>query len=222
VSGQDAELALVSLAAMLSPTTLTFCVLALVLAKRPLLTGFWFYLGALAATLAVGVAAAFVLGDAAASGSSTPKTWVAVLDVVFGALLIVYAARLARRPLDRAKQDRAIARMRDVASSRAVAIFGAGATLANPGAFIPIALKDISEQDPTATQYAVWWTAFAVLSLLPLGLALVALGIAPGRTRKVLDGARDWLERRAQTVAAVIVAALGIVLLRNGISGLTA
>jgi len=36
------ELALVSLAAMLSPTTLTFSVLALVLAKRPLRTGVWF------------------------------------------------------------------------------------------------------------------------------------------------------------------------------------
>ena len=42
----DLELVLVSLAAMLSPTTLTFSVLSLVLADRPLRTGIWFYLGA--------------------------------------------------------------------------------------------------------------------------------------------------------------------------------
>jgi hypothetical protein len=54
----------VALAAMLSPTTLSFSVLAL------------------------------VLGDAAASEDSTPKTWVAMVDVVAGLL-----ARAAAPPL---------------------------------------------------------------------------------------------------------------------------
>src|SRR6185369_17199567 len=53
----DAELVLISLAAMLSPTTLSFSIFALVLGERPLRTGTWFYLGAFGATLAVGVAA---------------------------------------------------------------------------------------------------------------------------------------------------------------------
>ena len=66
----DAELALTAVAAMLSPTTLSFSVLALVLGDRPLRTGVWFYLGALGATLAVGVLAAFVLGGKAASRRS--------------------------------------------------------------------------------------------------------------------------------------------------------
>ena len=60
---------------MLSPTTLTFSVLVLVLSKRPLRSGFWFYLGALGTTLAVGVIAAFVIGDAAApSNPSGPPS----------------------------------------------------------------------------------------------------------------------------------------------------
>ena len=45
------ELALVALAAMLSPTTLTFSTFVLVVSERPLRSGFWFYLGALGATL---------------------------------------------------------------------------------------------------------------------------------------------------------------------------
>ena len=46
----DLELVLVSLAAMLSPTTLTFSIFALVLGDRPLRTGFLFYAGAVTAT----------------------------------------------------------------------------------------------------------------------------------------------------------------------------
>ena len=62
----EVELFLTAIAAMLSPTTLTFSVLALVLGERPIRTGTWFYLGALGATLLVGVVAAFVLEDVAA------------------------------------------------------------------------------------------------------------------------------------------------------------
>ena len=66
----EVEFALVCLAAMLSPTTLTFSVFALVLGDRPLRTGFWFYLGALSITLVIGVVAAFVLGNDLASQTS--------------------------------------------------------------------------------------------------------------------------------------------------------
>ena len=67
----DTEFVLVSLAAMLSPLTLMWSVLALVLSPRPLRTGIWFYLGALVASLAIGVAAAFVVGDAGRRAAST-------------------------------------------------------------------------------------------------------------------------------------------------------
>src|SRR4029450_11070930 len=95
----DAELALTALAAMLSPTTLTFSVLVLVLGDRPLRTGLWFSLGPLTATLAIGVVAAFVLGDVAASSDpSSPKTWVAIVDIVAAGLRLALVARVMRRP----------------------------------------------------------------------------------------------------------------------------
>src|SRR6478752_10008201 len=97
----DGEIVLVSLAAMFSPTTLTFSVLALVLGDRPKRTGFWFYIGAMTATLAVGVLAAFVLGDIAASDTpSQPKTWVAVVDVIAAVALVYFVVRTLRRPRD--------------------------------------------------------------------------------------------------------------------------
>ena len=219
----DTELALVALAAMLSPTTLTFCVLALVLGERPLRTGTFFYLGALTATLAVGVAAAFVLGDVAASDNpATPKTWVAIVDVVFAVVVAAWVVRTLRRPPNPQRTENAIAQMGRVASSPAIAIIGAGAMLANPGGFISIALKTISELNPSSAQYVVDWLFFTLVSLLPLALALLMLVVARERTQHVLQSARGWLERHARTVAAAILLLLAVALLRNGLAGLTA
>src|SRR3954454_4000945 len=96
---------------MLSPTTLTFSIFALVIGDRPLRTGLWFYLGALGVTLAIGVVAAFALGNAAASQTSSPKTWVAVVDVVAGVAVLGYVLRALRRPPDRERVAGMIDRM---------------------------------------------------------------------------------------------------------------
>lgn len=216
----DAELVLISLAAMLSPTTLSFSVLALVVGDRPLRTGFWFYVGALGATLGIGVAAAFVIGDAAASHTSTPKTWVAIVDVVAAAVLLILVARISRRPPNPATTTAMIDRMSKLATAPIAAIVGAGAALANPGGFIPLALKDISETNPSAYGYVVEWVFFALVSLLPLALALILLVVARGFALRILGAARTWLERRATTIALVLVTLIAISLLRNGIAGL--
>ncbi len=218
----DVELGLVMLAAMLSPTTLTFSVLALVLGERPLRTGVWFFMGAFAITLVIGVVAAFVLGNDVASSTSTPKTWVAVVDVVAGVLLLGYVVRTIRRPANPARVQGMISRMESVASSPAIAIVGAGAALANPGGFIPIALKDVSQLNPTATEYGLFWLMFSIAALLPLLVAILLLAVRPEPVGRALMGARGWLERHAMTIALVIIFALALALLRNGITGLTA
>lgn len=217
------ELALVAVGAMLSPTTLSFSIFALILGERPLRTGFWFLLGAFTVTILIGVVAAFVLGNAAATpNSSTPKTWVAVLDLVAGVLIVFFVVRLLRRPLDPQKMAATMEKMSTVASSPVIAVVAAGATLANPGAFIPLALKDISETNPNAAQYVALWLAFTVVALLPLTLAVIMLAVAPDPTQRVLHRARAWLERNVRTVAAVILLLIAASLLRGAIAGLTA
>jgi Sap, sulfolipid-1-addressing protein len=219
----DAELALTAVAAMLSPTTLTFSTFVLVVSDKPFRSGFWFYLGALVATLAIGVIAAIVLNDAAASSHpASPKTWVAILDLVLGAWLLVWTTRLLRRPRDPKRAASMLEQMQKVTASRAIAIVGAGATLANPGGFIPIALKSISELDPSRAEYFTAWVFFTLVSLLPLAVALILLVVAREWTRRMLGTARAWLERNARTIAAVILFLLAATLIRNGIAGLTA
>jgi hypothetical protein len=223
VTSVDVELGLTALAAMLSPTTLSFTVLALVLGERPGRTGAWFFLGAFGLTMIIGVVAAFVLGNAATPSnpsSETPPTWVAIVDVVFGALLLVYVVRALRRPRDPKRTADAIEKTSKIASSPAIAVVAAGATLANPGGFIPIALKDISQLNPNAGEYIVLWVGFALVSLLPLLVALASLRVSRDWTLARLRVLRGWLERHARTLAAAIIVLLAAALLRNGIVAL--
>jgi hypothetical protein len=192
-----------------------------VLAERPLRTGVWFYLGALAITIVIGVAAAFVVGDSAApSASGDRKTWVSVFDLVAGTLLLLYVARTWRRPFAEKTTKGMVDRMTAVASSPWIAVVAAGATLANPGGFIPLALKTISETDPTKAGYAAQWLGFTVVSLLPLSIALVLLLVSRDWAERILRGTRVWLEAHLRLIASVIIVLLAVSLLRNGIAGL--
>jgi hypothetical protein len=112
-------------------------------------------------------------------------------------------------------------RMSKVSSSPAVAIFGAGALLANPGVFIPFGLKVISERDPSSSQYIFDWIFFALVSLLPLAVAILMLLVARDWAEHILGLARDWLERHARLIAAALIILLAASLLRGGIAGLT-
>jgi hypothetical protein len=217
----DVEIALVGLAAMLEPATLLSSVLALAIGHRPLRTGSWFYLGGLAVTLLIGVLAAFVLGNAAASHTSTPKTWVSIVTIVAGALVAGYAVRLVRRPTDAGETARVTERMDKVASAPAPAIIAAGATLANPGIFLLIAAKSISQLDPSTAQYLLDWILFAVVAFLPLEIALLMLLVAPGFTQPRLVVARGFIERHAHAIVAVVLVGLSASLLRDGIAGVT-
>jgi len=222
VTSVDVELVLISLAAMVSPTTLSFSVLVLVLSRRPRRTGSLFYIGALGVTLLIGVIGAFAIGNVAASSTpNTPKTPVAIIDVVAAVILVVYVWRALRKPPNPERTQGMIAQITRVTESRWIAIVAAGATLANPGGFLALALKAISETNPSTGEYILEWVGFAIVSLLPLLVALIALTFARDRTQRVLVGVRGWLELHARTVAAVIVILLAAALLRNGIAGLT-
>ena len=223
MTSADVELGLTALAAMLSPTTLTFSVLSLVLSERPSRTGWWFFLGAFSMTLVIGVVAAFVVGNAAApsDNSSKPPTWVAIFNIVASVLLVLYVLRALTQPPDPSRMADALQKMSKVCSSSAITIVAAGATLANPGGFIPIALKDISQLNPSAGEYILLWLGFAVVSLLPLLCALAAIAVANDAAVTRLQSARGWLERHVRTMAAVILLVLAAALLRNGIVALT-
>jgi hypothetical protein len=219
----DIEVALVGLTAMLEPATLLSSVMALVIGDRPLRTGSLFYVGGLGVTLLIGVIAALVVGNVAASPTSTPKTWVSVVTALAGALVFGYALwLLLHRGRGRDQMLRVAERMNNVALAPAPAIIAAGAALANPGVFMLLAAKSISQLDPSTTQYLLDWALFAIVALLPLAVAVLMLLIAPGFTQPRLITARGFVERHARTIIAVVLLGLAGSLVRDGITGLTA
>jgi hypothetical protein len=134
---------------------------------------------------------------------------------------VFFVVRFLRRPRDPERAQIMIDQMSKIASSPWIAIVAAGATLANPGGFVPIAMKDISETNPSTTKYIVEWVFFSVVSLLPLAVALIMLPVSPDRATRLLQRVRDWLLRNARLIAAAIMVVLAAALLRDGISGLT-
>jgi hypothetical protein len=169
----------------------------------------------------IGVAAAFVLGDSAApSANGVRKTWVSIFDLVAGSALLLYVARTWRRPFAEKTTKGMVDKMTAVASSPWIAVVAAGATLANPGGFIPLALKAISETDPTKAGYTAQWLGFTIVSLLPLSIALVLLLVSRDWAERLLGNTRVWLERHLRLIASVIIFLLAVSLLRNGIAGL--
>jgi hypothetical protein len=217
----DIELALVGLVAMLEPATLISSALVLVLGDRPLRTGALFFLGGFGTTLAVGILAALLLGNQLAAPSSETRTGVLIFDVLAGTLLLLYAVRMLRRAPDPARTAQNFERVNALAGAPAITIVAAGALLANAGPFMLVALKGISELGASGLQYALDWLLFTLVSVLPLGVGLVLLRAAPAWTTPRLAVAHHFIERHARTIAAVIVVALGISLLREGIAGLT-
>jgi len=139
---------------------------------------------------------------------------------VAAVLLMALVACYLRRPRNPVREEKAVAQVSKVADSPVTVLIGAGAALANAGAFIPLGLKDISEMRLTTTGYIVEWVLFSLVSLLPLAAALILLLISKQWTLRKLDAARAWLIRNARIIAAVIILALAAVMLRNGIAGL--
>ena len=79
-------------------------------------------------------------------------------------------------------------RMSGLATAPIAAIAGAGAALANPGGFIPIALKRHLRDKPERLR-ATWfeWLFFSLVSLLPLAVALLLLVVAREWALAVLE-----------------------------------
>jgi hypothetical protein len=218
----DIELALVGLAAMLEPATLISSTLALLVGVRPLRTGLWFLAGGLGVTMVVGLIGAFALGKLAYAPESNPKTWVSIVSLVLGFALATYALVTATRRRDRDQGSAIVDRMRSVSSASRWTILLAGAVLANAGIFMVVALKGISQLEAQGLTYLLDWTLFAVVSLLPLVVALTMLVVAPKWAMPRLSRARAWIEAHARDMTAVICGLLAASLIYEGVSGLTA
>lgn len=75
--------------------------------------------------------------------------------------MLVYVVRLFLQRKDYEQMADVGERMNKVATASALTIIAAGAVLANPGVFMLLAAKGISQLDPTTAQFVIDWALFA-------------------------------------------------------------
>lgn len=134
--------------------------------------------------------------------------------------MLVYVVRLFLQRKDYEQMADVRERMNKVASASALTIIAAGAVLANPGVFMLLAAKGISQLDPTTAQFVIDWALFATVALLALGVTLLLLLLAPVFIQPRLVTARGLVERHSPTILAIVLLGLAVSLLRDGIAGL--
>jgi hypothetical protein len=145
---------------------------------------------------------------------------VAVLDVAGAVALVWYGVRSLLRPGPSAWMQSGVERMQGVVSSSTAAIFGAGALLAIPGAFIPLVLKAISETDPSHLGFVAEWVVFTIVAFLPLTLAVALLLVRRDWTTEKLNVGRRWLDLHLSLIVGVLCLLVALSLLRDAIVGL--
>lgn len=220
-----------ALAALIDPLRIGVTVLV-ISRPRPVLQLLAFWFGGFAMGMVVGLGALFLLrglalelmADMPAAGDGAT---IGLVQMGIGALAILVAVLIAlgfpwRSPETRPPHS-AVSRLATRAGSaiRGGSLwvaFLAGVALATPLQFVAALAAILVSDAAAATQFL----ALVVYHLVVLAFAEIPLLgslVAPATTYAVMLRIHDWVIIRRRTLAAVIVATIGVFLFVNGVSG---
>jgi Sap-like sulfolipid-1-addressing protein len=194
---------------------------------RPLLQLLAFLTGGFAMGITVGMIVLFVLRPALRSAHFTlPR-----VQIVIGALLLVYAAVLATGLLDgrgdgstgpNARVFAPLAmRARQLLDGRSLWTAGvAGLGIALPSVDYLAVLALIATSGAAAAVQVGALLAFNVVAFAFVEIPLICYLVAPARTRETLAALQDWLRFRRRRAVTVLLVVVGCVLLGAGLAGL--
>lgn len=204
----------------LSPFPIIAVVLILA-TPRATVNGFAFLLGWIAGLTLVGGFILLAAGGADASDDGEPATWVSLVKLALGALLIVFAVRQwqgrnVEKPapkwmqaMDALKPGKALGLavvLAAVNPKNLVLTAGAAAAIAGTG--IP------------AGEQAIAFAVFVVVGSLGTGVPLVIYLALGERSKPLLDRVRSWMSANNTVIMAVLLLIIGTKLVGDGISGL--
>jgi threonine/homoserine/homoserine lactone efflux protein len=212
------------IAVAISPVPIIAVVLMLA-TPRARSNGPAFVVGWIVGMAIVGTVVLLASGGASASDGGGPATWVSVLKLVLGVLLLLVGVREWRRRPRRGEHDAALPTwMQTIDSFRAPKAVGMGALLSgvNPknliltvGAAVAIAQTGIA-----AGEQAVALAVFIVLGTVGVAAPVVVFFALGERSREMLDTMRAWMAANNAAIMAVLILVIGTKLLGDGISGL--
>lgn len=183
-----------------------------------------FLLGWILGLAIVGTIVVVAAGAAGASDDQEPATWASVLQLAFGALLVLLAVKQWRgrprgdeepempkwmRTIDHFTPGRSFAiavALSAINPKNLVLTLAAGAAIAGTGA--------------DTTSQAVALAVFVLVGTLGTGLPVAAYFLLGTRATRMLDELKNWMAANNATIMAVLCLVIGAKLIGDGISGL--
>jgi hypothetical protein len=213
-----------ALGVALSPIPIIAVVLILT-TQRARVNGTVFITGWLAGLAIAGAIALSIAGPADASASGAPATWVSWLKVVLGAaLLLVAALQFRNRPRngDRVELPKWMGRVDEIKPLPAAGL-GVLAGL-NPKNLLLVAAAAaaIAQTGISGGEQAIAYLVFALVGTLGVGTPVGIYFAMGARSEKLLTGLKDWMAQHNGVISAVICLIIGVKLIGDAITGLTA
>ncbi len=194
---------------------------------RGRLNGPLFALGWVVALAAIAVVVALVASGLGTSDDDAPSTWLSVLLLALGALLLVLAARRWRaRPRAGDPPKPRPGWMQALDRATPIKAFVTGATLAgvNPKNIVLIIAAEaaIAQTEISTSAQVLVLALFVVLSSLG-AVAPVVFALAFGEGARALLGRfNDWMVANTNAILAVVLLVFGVILIVDAISAFAA
>jgi threonine/homoserine/homoserine lactone efflux protein len=177
----------------------------------------------------LGIVGALVLtiaGGAGASGDSGPATWVDVLFLVLGVVLILVSARQWRGRPRHGEQPPTPRWMGALDTFTPFKAGGAGVVLSalNPkNLLLAVAgAAAIAQTGISNGQQAGAYVVFVAIASIGVAAPVVISFALGDRSRRILDGLKTWLARENAVIMAVLMLIIGVKLIGDAISGFSA
>jgi hypothetical protein len=208
----------------LSPVAIVAVILMLV-TPRASLNGPAFVVGWLLGLAIVGAIVFLVAGPANANDDGEPATWVDVLKLVLGLLLVRIALRQWRGRPDDGEEPPTPKWMGAIEQFSPVKALGAGALLAglNPkNTLLAVAAAAaIAQTGIPGGEQAVSYTVFALIGTIGVAAPVVIYFAMGDRAGSILERLKAWMAHNNAVIMAVLCLVIGAKLVGDGIAGLS-
>jgi threonine/homoserine/homoserine lactone efflux protein len=172
----------------------------------------------------LGTIVLLVASGASASRHGTPATWVSIVKLVLGALLLLLAVRQWRGRPRGDGQPKLPAWMQKIDTFTPVRSAGIGVALSavNPKNLLLVvgATAAIAQTGASTGSQAIALLVFIILATLGVGAPVAIYYLMGERATKILGELRNWMARENSTIMAVICLIIGAKLIGDAVSAL--
>jgi threonine/homoserine/homoserine lactone efflux protein len=184
-----------------------------------------FLFGWIVGLLVVGTIAMLVSGGAGAHDDGEPATWVLVMKIVLGVLLVAIALRMWRGRPAPGEQPALPTWMQAMDTFTSARATGAGLLLSgvNPKNLVLTlaAGKAIAATGVSTGQQFVALVVFALIGTIGPGLPVAVYFLMGDRAPKLLAEMKSWLGANNTVIMVVLCVVIAAKLVGDGIAGLT-